>query len=154
MAAAYVRTYGFTHACTCPRAFELRPRRKKLRMLCQSSCHCCRLCQLSRVCQLYQAACAPYVRVRTYVRTHVFQYARRYVRTYVVHKDVCCVRVVRGRANTCVTYVRTYAVRTAVSCVPVVQGHASAYVRTYVRTDFSNPRNERAYVRTYVCQLS
>ena len=127
-----IRTYVRIHArMYVPSRVRVASTEKKMRMLCQ---YVVPLLQVVPV-----VPCVPVVpggvrtlRTCTYVRTHVFQYARRYVRTYVVHKDVCCVRVVRGRANTCVTYVRTYAVRTAVSCVPVVQGHASAYVRTYV----------------------
>ena len=83
----YVRTDSRTHVRALARSSCVHGE-KKCACCASTSCHCCRLCQLSRVCQLYQAACAPYVRVRTYVRTHVFQYARRNVRTYVVHKDV------------------------------------------------------------------
>jgi hypothetical protein len=149
----YVHTDSRTHVRALARSSCVHGE-KNCACCASTSCHCCRLCQLSRVCQLYQAACAPYVRVRTYVRTHVFQYARRYVRTYVrsSQRRVMCARCARSRQY--VRYVRAH-VRSSHSRVMCAScARSRKCVRTYVRTSRIRAMNVRTYVRTYVCQLS
>ena len=148
MAAAYVRTYGFTHACTCPRAFELRPRRKKLRMLCQ---YVVPLLQVVPV-----VPCVPVVpggvrtlRTCTYVRTYARISVCTQVRTYVrsSQRRVMCARCARSRQY--VRYVRAH-VRSSHSRVMCAScARSRKCVRTYVRTFQIRAMNVRTYVRTY-----
>ena len=145
----YVRTDSRTHVRALARSSCVHGE-KNCACCASTSCHCCRLCQLSRVCQLYQAACAPYVRVRTYVRTYARISVCTQVRTYVrsSQRRVLCARCARSRQY--VRYVRAH-VRSSHSRVMCAScARSRKCVRTYVRTYFSNPRNERAYVRTYV----
>ena len=108
-----------------------------------ASCPVCASCTRRR-------AHPTYVYVRTYARISVCTQVRTYVRSS--QRRVMCARCARSRQY--VRYVRAH-VRSSHSRVMCAScARSRKCVRTYVRTYFSNPRNERAYVRTYVCQLS
>ena len=147
----YERTDSRTHVRALARSSCVHG--EKLRMLCQ---YVVPLLQVVPV-----VPCVPVVpggvrtlRTCTYVRTHVRISVCTQVRTYVrsSQRRVLCARCARSRQY--VRYVRAH-VRSSHSRVMCAScARSRKCVRTYVRTYFSNPRNERAYVRTYVCQLS
>ena len=104
-----------------------------------ASCPVCASCTRRR-------AHPTYVYVRTYARISVCTQVRTYVRSS--QRRVLCARCARSRQY--VRYVRAH-VRSSHSRVMCAScARSRKCVRTYVRTYFSNPRNERAYVRTYV----
>ena len=146
MAAAYVRTYGFTHACTCPRAFELRPRRKiahvvPVRRAIVAGCASCPVCASCT----RRRAHPTYVYVRTYARISVCTQVRTYVRSS--QRRVLCARCARSRQY--VRYVRAH-VRSSHSRVMCAScARSRKCVRTYVRTSQIRAMNVRTYVRTY-----